>query len=75
LEKILEIREQIYNYFHDNKACQAFFYNKANEGRYAAYYASIVSTSRYNRKLTSPSEKRLFEKFLKMGSKWGQVHS
>lgn len=38
---ISEIREQIYNYFHDNPDCQAFFFDQMREERYAAYYTSM----------------------------------
>ena len=41
MEKIAEIREQIYNYFHGNAACQKFFFNVAQEERYAGYYTSM----------------------------------
>ena len=41
MDKIGEIREQIYNYFHGNEACQNFFFDDAQEERYAAYYTSM----------------------------------
>ncbi len=41
MKQIEEIREKIYEHFHSNNACQKFFFDKAQEGRYAAYYTSM----------------------------------
>ena len=41
MEKLADIREQIYNYFHDNESCQAFFFDEDQQERYAAYYTSM----------------------------------
>jgi len=41
MENFAKIREQIYNYFHGNEACQNFFFDEAQEERYAAYYTSM----------------------------------
>lgn len=41
MANILEIRGEIYNYFHGNQACQKFFFDDAQEERYAAYYTSM----------------------------------
>jgi hypothetical protein len=38
---VLEIREQIYNYFHNNKHCQSFFFQQNQEERFVAYYTSM----------------------------------
>ncbi|MGB8684339.1 MAG: hypothetical protein WCD12_15740 [Candidatus Binatus sp.] len=34
-------RQEIYDYFHNNEACQQFFFDAAQEERYAAYYTSM----------------------------------
>lgn len=41
MEKIAEIRINIYDYFQGNKVCQNFFCDNAQEERYAAYYTSM----------------------------------
>ncbi|MCI5190993.1 MAG: hypothetical protein D3905_14645 [Candidatus Electrothrix sp. AS4_5] len=41
MEKIGELQEDIYNFFHGNEACKNFFYDAAQEERYAAYYTSM----------------------------------
>lgn len=41
MEQIAEIRKKIYDYFHGNEACQKFFFDAAQEERYAAYYTSM----------------------------------
>ena len=41
MEQILEIHEKIYNHFHGSDACQKFFFDDAQEERYAAYYTSM----------------------------------
>ncbi|MBW2609691.1 MAG: hypothetical protein JRC68_05025 [Deltaproteobacteria bacterium] len=41
MENIAEIREKIYNYFHKNKDFHNFFFDDAQEERYAAYYTSM----------------------------------
>lgn len=41
MKKIEEIRENIYDYFHGNESCQNFFFDDAQEDRYAAYYTSM----------------------------------
>ena len=40
MEKIAEIREKIYDYFHGNENCQNFFLDEAQEEKYATYYTS-----------------------------------
>jgi hypothetical protein len=39
--RIVNRRQEIYNYFHNNGACQQFFFDAAQEERYAAYYTSM----------------------------------
>ncbi len=41
MEKVAEVREQIYNYFDVNKACEKFFFDDAQEERFAAYFTSM----------------------------------
>ena len=41
MEQIAEIREKIYDYFHGSDACQNFFFDDAQEEKYAAYYTSM----------------------------------
>jgi hypothetical protein len=41
MDQILETREEIYDYFQSNKACQAFFFSVSREERYVAYYTSM----------------------------------
>jgi len=45
MEKILEIREEIYDYFQSNELCQKFFFETSREERYAAYYTSMYLIS------------------------------
>jgi hypothetical protein len=45
MDKLLEIRREIYDYFHSNDACQKFFFNRSNEERYVAYYTSMYLIS------------------------------
>jgi len=40
MDQILDVREKIYEYFHNNDGCQNFFINGAQEERYAVYYTS-----------------------------------
>jgi hypothetical protein len=39
--RIVNRRQEIYDYFHNNRECQEFFFNAAQEERYAAYYTSM----------------------------------
>lgn len=41
MEQVAEVREKIYDYFHNSDACQNFFFDDAQEERYAAYYTSM----------------------------------
>lgn len=41
MKNLSEIRENIYEYFHGNDSCQKFFFDDAQEERYAAYYTSM----------------------------------
>lgn len=41
MEKVAEVREKVYDYFQGNDACQNFFFDDAQEERYAAYYTSM----------------------------------
>ena len=41
MENLVKVREQIYNYFHSNESCQNFFFDDAQEEKYAAYYTSM----------------------------------
>ena len=41
MENVLKIRERIYDFFHGNEDCQNFFFDDAQEERYAAYYTSM----------------------------------
>ena len=41
MDKIPEIREQIYDYFQSNETCQDFFFDDAQEERYATYFTSM----------------------------------
>lgn len=41
VNKIDEIREQIYDHFHKSKACGDFFFSDEQAARYAAYYTSM----------------------------------
>jgi hypothetical protein len=45
MDKILEIRQTIYDYFQSNKACQEFFFESSREERYVAYYTSMYLIS------------------------------
>ena len=38
---VLDRREEIYNYFHANKACQKYFFDSAHEAEFVAYYNSM----------------------------------
>ena len=42
MDKILETRQEIYDYFQSNNACQEFFLNSSNKERYVAYYTSML---------------------------------
>jgi hypothetical protein len=39
--RIANRRQEIYDYFHNNVACQQFFFDAAQEERYAAYYTGM----------------------------------
>jgi hypothetical protein len=39
--RIAKRREEIYNYFHQSAGCAKFFFDAAQEERYAAYYTSM----------------------------------
>jgi len=39
--RIGDRRQEIYDYFHNNRGCQQFFFEPAREQRYAAYYTSM----------------------------------
>jgi len=39
--RIGDRRQEIYDYFHNNRGCQQFFFETAREQRYAAYYTSM----------------------------------
>jgi hypothetical protein len=39
--KIAELREEIYNYFHNSESCQQFYFDNANEERFCAYNTSM----------------------------------
>jgi hypothetical protein len=41
MDKILEVRQEIYDYFHNNGACQKFFLDNSREERFVAYYTSM----------------------------------
>jgi hypothetical protein len=41
MHRIVDRRQEIYDYFHNNDACQRFFFDAAQEERYAAYYTSM----------------------------------
>jgi hypothetical protein len=41
MDAALERREEIYNYFQANQACQKYFFDPANESAYVAYYNSM----------------------------------
>jgi hypothetical protein len=41
MHRIADRRQEIYDYFHNNGACQRFFFDAAQEERYAAYYTSM----------------------------------
>ena len=41
MDQLLEIRQQIYDYFQANNVCQEFFFNSSREERYVAYYTSM----------------------------------
>lgn len=41
MDGIARRREDIYNYFHANAACQQYFSDHAHESEYAAYYTSM----------------------------------
>jgi len=41
MERIIRTREAIYNYFHSSTECQKFFFDLANEEKFAAYYNSM----------------------------------
>jgi len=39
--RIVNRRQEIYDYFHNNGDCQQFFFDAAQKERYAAYYTSM----------------------------------
>jgi hypothetical protein len=41
MRRIGDLRQEIYDYFHNNGTCQQFFFDAAQEERYAAYYTSM----------------------------------
>ncbi len=41
MDSVLQIREEIYNYFHSHEHCQQYFIAACNRGDYAAYYNSM----------------------------------
>jgi hypothetical protein len=41
MERIADIRESIYDYFHANADCQKYFFDKAHDKEYVAYYTSM----------------------------------
>lgn len=41
MRRIIDRRQEIYDYFHNNGTCQQFFFDAAQEERYAAYYTSM----------------------------------
>ena len=41
MNKILTIREKIYNYFHSNKKCQKYFFSPERSKEYSIYYTSM----------------------------------
>lgn len=41
MDAILDRREEIYNYFHGNQACQQYFFDSFHEGDFVAYYNSM----------------------------------
>jgi hypothetical protein len=41
MDAIAQRREDVYNYFHANAACQAYFFDPAHEQEYVAYYNSM----------------------------------
>lgn len=45
MDKILKTRQEIYDYFQSNNACQKFFFKTSKEDRYVAYYTSMYLIS------------------------------
>lgn len=41
MDNIANRREEIYNYFHANHACQKYFFDSAHEDEYVGYYNSM----------------------------------
>ena len=41
MQQVATRRDEIYNYFHESASCQQFFFDAAQEERYAAYYTSM----------------------------------
>jgi hypothetical protein len=41
MDQLLKARQEIYDYFQNNDACQKFFFHSSREERYAAYYTSM----------------------------------
>jgi hypothetical protein len=41
MDPILDCREEIYDYFQANAACQKYFFTRSNEEEYVAYYNSM----------------------------------
>lgn len=42
MERVLDGREAIYDFFDSSKSCQEFFFRSGNEDNFAAYYTSMV---------------------------------
>lgn len=45
MDQILEVRQEIYDYFHNNEACQNFFFDNSREEKFVAYYTSLYLIS------------------------------
>lgn len=41
MDNVARRREEIYDYFHANQACQKYFFDSAHEDEYVAYYNSM----------------------------------
>ena len=74
--EILNRREEIYDYFQNNKHCRSFFFDSEQEERYAAYYTSMYLLQDTTESLLSHRERGFssnpFEAYIEF---WGVMQA